>query len=238
MSILKIESAAISYGAIHAVRDVSIEINEGEIVTIIGANGAGKSTLLKGVAGLEPLLRGSVHIGDVDCTRLPAHRRVRLGLALSPEGRGVFPDLTVYDNLMLGAHSRALDGAALDEAIAGELDRFPRLRERRDQTAGTLSGGEQQMLAMGRALMSKPKLLLLDEPSLGLAPLIIADIFRTIRRLRDEGLTILLVEQMAKQALAVSDRAYVLENGVITVQGSGVGLLNDPKVQAAYLGGH
>jgi branched-chain amino acid transport system ATP-binding protein len=172
---------------------------------------------------------------------VPAHRRVGLGVALSPEGRGIFPDQTVRDNLLLGAYSRATRGArdpAVQESLQREFKRFARLKEREHQVAGTLSGGEQQMLAMARALMSQPRLLLLDEPSLGLAPLIIAEIFRTIRSLRESGLTILLVEQMANQALKVADRAYVLETGCITAQGSGRELLNDPKVRAAYLGRH
>lgn len=235
---LKLESARIAYGAIEAVKGVDLEVRAGEVVTIIGANGAGKSTLLKGIAGLEPLAGGRVLIDGQDCTNVPAHKRVRLGVALSPEGRGVFPDQTVRDNLMLGAYIRGARDQRVQAAIEREFERFPRLKERENQLAGTLSGGEQQMLAMARALMSDPRLLLLDEPSLGLAPLIIAEIFRTIRKLRESGLTILLVEQMANQALAVADRAYVLETGRITAEGSGQQLLNDPKVRAAYLGTH
>jgi branched-chain amino acid transport system ATP-binding protein len=208
------------------------------VVTIIGANGAGKSTLLKGIAGLERVASGRILIDGKDCTDVPAHRRVGLGVALSPEGRGVFPDQSVRDNLLLGAYTRGARDLKVQQALQREFARFPRLKEREHQLAGTLSGGEQQMLAMARALMSEPRLLLLDEPSLGLAPLIIADIFRTIRQLRESGLTILLVEQMANQALAVADRAYVLETGRITTQGSGRELLNDPKVRAAYLGTH
>ena len=235
---LKLESVQISYGAIQAVRDVSLEIRAGEIVTIIGANGAGKSTLLKSVAGLEPLQGGRVTFDGRDITPVPAHRRVGLGLALSPEGRGVFADQTVYDNLALGAYLRRRDPAAVAEGVERGYRLFPRLRERRDQLAGTLSGGEQQMLAMARALMSEPRLLCLDEPSLGLAPLIVQDIFAAIRKLRDDGLTIVLVEQMANQALGVADRAYVLETGRITLSGSGAELLRDPGVRAAYLGAH
>ncbi|MCW5658327.1 MAG: ABC transporter ATP-binding protein [Burkholderiaceae bacterium] len=235
---LKLESTHISYGAIEAVKGVDLEVRSGEVVTIIGANGAGKSTLLKGIAGLEKVASGRVVIDGKDCTDVPAHKRVSVGVALSPEGRGVFPDQTVRDNLLLGAYTRGARDAGVEESLHGEFKRFPRLKEREHQYAGTLSGGEQQMLAMARALMSKPRLLLLDEPSLGLAPLIIADIFRAIRSLRESGLTILLVEQMAKQALAVADRAYVLETGRITAQGSGRELLNDPKVRAAYLGAH
>ena len=235
---LKLDSVRIAYGAIEAVKGVDLEVRAGEVVTIIGANGAGKSTLLKGIAGLERIADGRVLIDGRDCTDVPAHRRLGLGLALSPEGRGVFPDQTVRDNLLLGAYARRGGEAERDAALRREFARFPRLQERQHQMAGTLSGGEQQMLAIARALMSEPRLLLLDEPSLGLAPLIIADIFRTIRALRDAGLTILLVEQMANQALAVADRAYVLETGRVTAQGSGRELLNDPTVRAAYLGAH
>jgi branched-chain amino acid transport system ATP-binding protein len=235
---LKLESVEVAYGAIRAVKGVSLQVRAGEVVTIIGANGAGKSTLLKGIVGLEPLARGSVHINGVDCSQMPAHQRLRVGVALSPEGRGVFPDQTVYENLLLGAYSKRADQARVARLIEQEFTRFSRLRERREQMAGTLSGGEQQMLAISRALMSEPQLLLLDEPSLGLAPLIIAEIFRSIRALRASGLTILLVEQMAKQALAVADRAYVMETGLITLEGTGTELLNNPAVRAAYLGSH
>ena len=235
---LKLNSVKVSYGAIEAVKGISLEVRAGEVVTIIGANGAGKTTLLKSIVGLEPVQAGQVLIGNQDCTLVPAHQRVGLGVAMSPEGRGVFADQTVRENLMLGAFSRRKDTAAVEAAIEREFNRFPRLRERQNQLSGTLSGGEQQMLAISRALMSEPKLLLLDEPSLGLAPLIIKDIFEAIRQLRHSGLTILLVEQMAKQALGVADRAYVLETGLITLEGSGKELLNDPKVKAAYLGSH
>jgi branched-chain amino acid transport system ATP-binding protein len=235
---LKLEKVHISYGAIQAVRDVSIEVPQGEVVTIIGANGAGKSTLLKSIVGLEPVGQGRVIFGGHDITATPAHRRTSMGVALSPEGRGVFSDQSVRDNLLLGAYSRKEDAARTEQKIERFFTMFPRLKERQDQHAGTLSGGEQQMLAIARALMSEPKLLLLDEPSLGLAPLIIRDIFNTIRALRETGLTILLVEQMANQALGVADRAYVLETGRITLQGKGSDLLNDPKVRAAYLGAH
>ena len=235
---LKLESLRVSYGAIQAVRDVSLDIHAGEIVTIIGANGAGKSTLLKAVAGLEPAQDGRITFMDRDITQLPAHQRVGLGLALSPEGRGVFADQTVYDNLLLGGYARRKDRDAIAAGVERGYALFPRLRERRDQLAGTLSGGEQQMLAMARALMCEPRLLCLDEPSLGLAPLIVQDIFAAIRQLRDDGLTIVLVEQMANQALGVADRAYVLETGRVTLSGTGAQLLSDPKVRAAYLGSH
>jgi branched-chain amino acid transport system ATP-binding protein len=236
--VLQLVDLRIAYGAIEAVKGVSLHVNAGEVVTLIGANGAGKSSLLKGIAGLEPAAGGQVLIDGQDCNAMPAHRRVGLGLALSPEGRGVFPDQTVRDNLLLGAYALKPTPAQTEAALQREFQRFPRLQERQHQMAGTLSGGEQQMLAMARALMSQPRLLLLDEPSLGLAPLIIVEIFRTIRALRESGLTILLVEQMAHQALAVADRAYVLETGRVTLQGSGRELLNNPQVQAAYLGHH
>lgn len=210
---LKLESVKVAYGAIEAVKGVSLEVRQGEVVTIIGANGAGKSTLLKSICGLEPLAGGRILIDGNDVANVRAHQRVGLGVAMSPEGRGVFADQTVRENLMLGGYSRKKDAASMEAAIEREFNRFPRLRERQDQLSGTLSGGEQQMLAIARALMSDPRLLLLDEPSLGLAPLIIKDIFNAIRQLRASGLTILLVEQMAKQALGVADRAYVLETG-------------------------
>ncbi len=237
-TMLKIESLEVSYGAIRAVKGVSLEVRQGEVVTIIGANGAGKSTLLKSIVGLEPVAKGRIVLDGKDCTDVPAYQRVGLGIAMSPEGRGVFADQTVHENLLLGAYARRKDVDAVAQAVEREFVRFPRLRERRDQLSGTLSGGEQQMLAIARALMSEPRLLLLDEPSLGLAPLIIKDIFEAIRQLRHSGLTILLVEQMAKQALGVADRAYVLETGHITLEGTGRELLNDPKVKAAYLGSH
>jgi branched-chain amino acid transport system ATP-binding protein len=233
---LKLDSVQVSYGAIQAVRGVSLEVPEGEVVTIIGANGAGKSTLLKSIVGLEAVTSGRVLLDGQDITSVPPHIRTGLGIALSPEGRGVFPDQTVRDNLLLGAYLKKDNTARTDEKIERSFGLFPRLRERQEQVAGTLSGGEQQMLAIARALMSEPKLLLLDEPSLGLAPLIIKDIFRTISTLREMGLTILLVEQMANQALGVADHAYVLETGQITHQGKGSDLLKDPKVRAAYLG--
>lgn len=235
---LKLDSVQVRYGAIEAVKGVSLEVREGEVVTIIGANGAGKSTLLKAIVGWEPLAAGQVHLEGRDISRVGAHRRVGLGLALSPEGRGVFPDQTVLDNLRLGAYSSRAEDAEIADRIEREFKRFPRLRERMDQFAGTMSGGEQQMLAISRALMSNPRMLLLDEPSLGLAPLIIESIFAAIRQLRAAGLTLLLVEQMANQALGVADRAYVLETGRVTLEGSGTELLHHPQVRAAYLGAH
>jgi branched-chain amino acid transport system ATP-binding protein len=235
---LNLQSINVSYGAIKALRDVSIEVADSEVVTIIGANGAGKSTLLKSIVGLEPPVSGRILLDGRDVTTVPSYRRIAMGVALSPEGRAVFADQSVRDNLLLGAYSKRSDAARVEMQIDRSFEIFPRLRERQNQISGTLSGGEQQMLAIARALMSEPKLLLLDEPSLGLAPLIIRDIFAIIRSLRATGLTILLVEQMANQALGVADRAYVLETGRITIQGKGSELLNDPKVRAAYLGTH
>jgi len=236
MAILEVEGVSLSYGPIKAVRDVTLSVEAGQIAAIIGANGAGKSTLLKGITGLVPLASGTVRFEGRDISGLKTYRRVGLGIALTPEGRQVFPDQTVRDNLVLGAHSRSLSAEAMDAAIEEQFALFPRLRERQDQLSVTMSGGEQQMLAIARALMSAPKLLLLDEPSLGLAPLIIAEIFATIRTLTERGMTILLVEQMANLALKVADRAYVLETGSITLSGTGRELLQDPTIRAAYLG--
>ena len=237
-SLLRIENLEVHYGAIEAIKGVSLHVEPGEVVTIIGGNGAGKSTLMKTISGLEPAASGRVVFCGQDITRMAGHLRVPLGIAQSPEGRQVFPDQTVRDNLMLGAHHRKDGAQAIAADIAAQFATFPRLRERQDQMAGTMSGGEQQMLAIARALMSRPRLLLLDEPSLGLAPLIVKEIFGVIRQFKASGVTILLVEQMANQALAVADRAYVLETGRITLQGKGSELRRDPKVRAAYLGEH
>ena len=233
---LRIEGLEVRYGAIDAIRGVSLHVNAGEVVTIIGGNGAGKSTLMKTISGLEPAAAGRMLFAGQDITTMPGHLRVALGIAQSPEGRQVFPDQTVRDNLMLGAYHRNDGQAAITADIEAQFETFPRLRERQDQMAGTMSGGEQQMLAIARALMSRPKLLLMDEPSLGLAPLIVKEIFGVIRQLKAAGVTILLVEQMANQALGVADRAYVLETGRITMEGKGQELRRDPKVRAAYLG--
>ena len=237
-ALLRVESLQVHYGAVQALKGVSLHVNAGEVVTIIGGNGAGKSTLMKAISGLEPAAGGSIAFLGQNITRMPGHLRVPLGIAQSPEGRQVFADQTVHDNLLLGAYHRK-DGAA---AIAADIERqfatFPRLSERRSQMAGTMSGGEQQMLAIARALMARPQLLLLDEPSLGLAPLIVKEIFAIVRQLKQQGVTILLVEQMANQALAVAERGYVLETGRITLQGPGRELRRDPQVRAAYLGKH
>jgi branched-chain amino acid transport system ATP-binding protein len=233
---LKLRDVDLAYGPIAAVRKASIDVEAGEVVAIVGGNGAGKSTLLKGIAGLMPVGSGQIVFDGEEISRLAPHKRVARGIALSPEGRQVFPDQSVYDNLTLGAYFRRLSNDALDAEVEAQFKLFPRLRERRDQLAVTLSGGEQQMLAIASALMGKPRLLLLDEPSLGLAPKIIQEIFDIIVSLRKSGITILLVEQMANMALAIADRAYVLETGSVTLSGTGQQLLHDPKVRAAYLG--
>jgi len=236
---LELDNACLSYGPIDAVSGATIEIRRGDVVAIVGANGAGKTTLLKAISGLIPLKAGRIRFEGSDITTMPAHKRVQAGIAQSPEGRQVFPNQSVTDNLALGAYARRLSSADLAQEIDEQFRFFPRLGERRSQVAVTLSGGEQQMLAIGRALMAGPRLLLLDEPSLGLAPLVIKDIFRAIARLRDSGMTILLVEQMANLALAIADRGYVLETGRISMSGTGPELMRDPRVREAYLGvGH
>jgi branched-chain amino acid transport system ATP-binding protein len=236
--LLQIDALEVRYGAIEALNGISLQVHAGEVVTIIGGNGAGKSTLMKAVSGLEPAHAGTIRFAGQDITRVPGHQRVALGIAQSPEGRQVFSDQSVRDNLMLGAYHRKASKVEIEADIEAQFAAFPRLRERQDQMAGTMSGGEQQMLAIARALMAKPQLLLLDEPSLGLAPLIVKEIFGIIRGLKTKGVTILLVEQMANQALAVAERGYVLETGRITLQGEGRALRRDPQVRAAYLGKH
>ena len=232
--ILKIDDINVFYGSIHAIKGISLEVNEGEIVTLIGANGAGKTTTLHTVSGLLRPRSGSIQFCGEDITRIPAHKLVERGLAHCPEGRRIFLQMTVQENLDMGAYIRRDDfSASLDEVY--EL--FPRLKERRKQVAGTLSGGEQQMLAMGRALMSKPKLLMLDEPSMGLAPILVEQIFDIIKNLHAVGTTILLVEQNAQAALSIADRAYVLETGKITLSGTGAELVKSDEVRKAYLGG-
>ncbi|WMD19796.1 ABC transporter ATP-binding protein [Achromobacter seleniivolatilans] len=235
--LLDIKNLAVNYGAVNALKQVSLHVDTNEIVTIIGGNGAGKSTMMRALSGIEKST-GSIAFGGQDLTAVSAHKRVGLGIAHVPEGRQVFPDQTVFDNLMLGAFLRKESPAELAPEIDSCFAMFPRLKERRDQYAGTLSGGEQQMLAICRALMSKPRILMLDEPSLGLAPLIVAEIFKIIKSLKERGMTILLVEQMANQALAISDRAYVLEVGSIVMEGTGQELLASERVREAYLGKH
>jgi branched-chain amino acid transport system ATP-binding protein len=234
MSMLRIEDLCVRYGAIEALKGISLHVAVGEIVTLIGGNGAGKSTLMRAIAGLVKPASGAIAFEGRAIAGIRPHHCVRLGLGHSPEGRLVFGDQSVRDNLMLGAYAR--DDDEIEADIAKYFAVFPRLAERQDQQAGTLSGGEQQMLAIARALMSRPKLLLLDEPSLGLAPLIVREVFSVIRRLREEGMTILLVEQMANLALGVADRAYVIETGTITLEGTGAQLLRDERVRSAYLG--
>ena len=234
-TILKVDDINVYYGAIHAIKGVSFEVNEGEVVTLIGANGAGKSTILKTVAGLLSSRTGSVQFMGKDLGGIPAHKIVPMGLALVPEGRQIFLQMTVEENLQMGAFTRP--ASEYDESIADVYQRFPRLKERQNQVAGTLSGGEQQMLAMGRALMSKPSLLMLDEPSMGLAPILVEQIFDIVRELNQHGTTILLVEQNANMALSVAHRGYVLETGKIVATGTGAELLEDEAVKKAYLGG-
>ena len=230
---LKIENLCVNYGGIKAVRGISFEVNEGEIVTLVGANGAGKSTTLRTIAGLVPASAGRVTFMGEDITGVKTHDIVSRGITLVPEGRHVFPDLTVLENLKIGAYLRK---DKLDEDIRWVYDLFPRLQERSWQLAGTLSGGEQQMLAVGRALMSRPKLMMMDEPSLGLAPLIVKGIFDIIKEVNKQGVTILLIEQNANMALHTADTGYVLETGKITLSGPGKELLKNEDVKKAYLG--
>ena len=234
---LRIDNLRVNYGGIEAVKDISFEVPEGKIVTLIGANGAGKSTTLRAIAGLVKPASGRIHLQSEDLTALSPDRIVSKGITLVPEGRRVFPDLTVVENLKIGAYLRSdKDGIAHDLEWVYEL--FPRLKERSWQAAGTLSGGEQQMLAVGRALMSRPKLMMMDEPSLGLAPLIVREIFKIIKEINRQGVTILLIEQNANMALKIADLAYVLETGNITMSGTGAQLLADDRVKEAYLGKH
>ena len=231
---LELQDLHLSYGGIRALKGVSIQVGEGEIVSLIGANGAGKSTTLRAISGLERAQSGKILYNGEDITGKPSKYMVQQGLILVPEGRLIFPDMTVLENLKIGAYLRRDRDVEADIKHVYKL--FPRLKERAWQMAGTLSGGEQQMLAVGRALMSKPKLLMMDEPSLGLAPLVVKDIFSIIRTIRDSGVTVLLIEQNANAALKIADRGYVLETGKITLEGSGRELLSDPAVRSAYLG--
>jgi branched-chain amino acid transport system ATP-binding protein len=233
-SLLKVENLEVYYGSIHALKGVSFHIERGEIISLIGANGAGKTTILRAISGIVPS-QGTMTIEGKSLQEVPSYKRVSLGIAQSPEGRGVFPNMSVLENLEMGAYSRN-DKAEIAKDLERCLELFPRLKERLWQLAGTMSGGEQQMLAISRALMCKPKILLLDEPSLGLAPKIVAQIFEIIKKVNSEGVTILLVEQNAKQALKISHRAYVLETGKISMQGLGSELLNNDDVRRSYLG--
>ena len=232
--LLELDDVHVYYGKIEAIRGISFEVDEGEIVTLIGANGAGKSTTLKTISGLRTVAQGEIRFNGQVITRMPGHKRVLAGISQAPEGRGIFPGMTVVENLHMGAYARSGD---FSKDLAKVYDLFPRLAERKRQAGGTLSGGEQQMLAIGRALMSEPKVLLLDEPSMGLAPMLVNQIFSIVEEINRRGTTILLVEQNAQQALKIDHRAYVLETGQIVKSAPAADLLNDPEVKAAYLGG-
>jgi len=235
-TLLAAENLELGYGELAVCRDISLNVNEGEIVALIGANGAGKSTMLRAIAGLLTPRSGSINFRGQDITRLPSHERTLLGVALVPEGRHAFPFLTVRENLELGGFKNRRNGAKVRGMIEGIFAMFPRLRERSGQNAGTLSGGEQQMLVLGRAMMSEPKLLCLDEPSLGLAPIVVRDIFRTIRTINESGTGVLLVEQNARYAFETASRGYVLQTGRVMVSGSCAELAKDDRVREAYLG--
>ena len=236
MALLEVKNLNVHYGVIRAIKDISFEVNEGEIVTLIGANGAGKTTTMQSIMGLIKPSSGEVYYDGQRIDTVPAHKIVKLGMTQVPEGRRVFSELTVYENLMMGAYTRR-DKEEIAKDLASIYALFPRLEERKNQVAGTLSGGEQQMLAMGRAIMSKPKLLMLDEPSMGLSPLLVDQVFEIIKHFHEMGTTILLVEQNANKSLAISDRAYVLENGKISISGTGKELLASEDIKKAYLGG-
>jgi ABC-type branched-chain amino acid transport systems, ATPase component len=233
---LSIKDLDVSYGAIHAIHGVSLEVADGEIVSLIGANGAGKTTILHTITGLKAAKNGTITYGDLDLRATDASKLIRYGIGHVPEGRHIFPDMTVLENLEMGAYSMKKSKSELEKNYKMVFERFPRLKERYKQLAGTLSGGEQQMLAMGRALMSDPKILLLDEPSMGLSPILVKEIFSIIKYCHEIGITILLVEQNAKMALGIADRAYVLETGNITISGNAKELLEDDRVRKAYLG--
>ena len=235
MAMLEVRDLQVYYGMIHAIKGISFDVNQGEVIALIGANGAGKTTTLHTITGLLAPKSGSVLFEEKDITKVPAHKIVSMGMAHVPEGRRVFAELSVYENLKMGAYTRK-DKKEIEESLANVYKRFPRLEERKNQMAGTLSGGEQQMLAMGRALMSKPKIILMDEPSMGISPIFVNEIFDIIRAVSESGTTVLLVEQNAKKALSISDRAYVLETGTITMSGKAKDLLEDEAVKKAYLG--
>jgi branched-chain amino acid transport system ATP-binding protein len=233
--VLRVEGLNVHYGGIHALKNVTLHVPQGKVVTLVGANGAGKSTLLRTICGLVPATSGTIRYLGRPITGIASHRIAQEGIAMSPEGRRVFVNLSVYENLLMGAYSRS-ETPEIERDIEWIFEIFPRLLERRDQQAGTLSGGEQQMLALGRALMSRPNLLLLDEPSLGLAPLLIREVFRVIGRIHEESTTILLIEQNAMAALNIADYGYVVETGEIVLKGTGKDLLSDERVKKAYLG--
>jgi branched-chain amino acid transport system ATP-binding protein len=249
MALLSVKGLNVYYGVIHAIKEISFEVNEGEVIALIGANGAGKTTILHTITGLVPAKSGTIEFeipaevqaaqkistGMVDLRKTPAHKIVSLGMAHVPEGRRIFQELTVFENLKLGAFTRS-DKKEIDETIEMVYQRFPRLKERKSQIAGTLSGGEQQMLAMGRALMSHPRIILMDEPSMGLSPILVEEIFNIIKEISKSGTTVLLVEQNAKKALSIANRAYVLETGNIVLEGDATKLMNDESVKKAYLG--
>lgn len=232
---LVLKDVNVSYGAIHAIHDVSLTVNDGEIVSLIGANGAGKTTILHTITGLKKASSGTIEYNGEDLMKTQASKIITLGMAHVPEGRHIFPAMTVLENLEMGAYIRK-DKSNIQETMEEVFERFPRLKERKKQSAGTLSGGEQQMLAVGRALMSKPKILLMDEPSMGLSPLLVKEIFHIIKEVHKQGITVLLVEQNAKMALSIADRAYVLETGRIAMSGNAKELLTNEKVKKAYLG--
>ena len=236
MALLEVKNLEVFYGMIQAIKGISFEVNEGEIVTLIGANGAGKTTTMQSIMGLVPIKRGTVTYDGQDITKVPGHKIVRLGMTQVPEGRRIFQELTVYDNLLMGAYT-VKDKKQIQRDIDEICTRFEILGQRKNQIAGTLSGGEQQMLAMGRAMISHPKLLMLDEPSMGLSPLLVDQVFGIIKDYHKKGVTVLLVEQNAKMALSISDRAYVLETGSISLSGNAQDLLNNDEIKKAYLGG-
>ncbi len=236
--LLEVRDLQVFYGRIQAIKGISFHVNEGEIVTLIGANGAGKSTTLKTISGIRPVAKGAIYFDGQDISRMPAHKRTELGICQAPEGRGIFPGMTVLENLDMGCWTRKDRKSSERKAdLERVFELFPRLAERKSQAGGSMSGGEQQMLTIGRALMSRPRVLLLDEPSMGLAPMLITQIFDIVTEINRQGTTVLLVEQNASQALRRANRAYVLETGLVVKEGLGSDLLTDPAVQAAYLGG-
>ncbi len=235
MAMLEVKDLEVYYGMIQAIKGISFEVNQGEVIALIGANGAGKTTTLQTITGMIPSKKGSITFNGVDITKVPGHKIVPMGMAHVPEGRRVFAQLSVLDNLKLGAYTRG-DQKEIQESLQMVYRHFPRLEERKNQMAGTLSGGEQQMLAMGRALMSKPSIVLMDEPSMGLSPIFVTEIFSIIQEISKEGTTVLLVEQNAKKALSIADRGYVLETGKIVLSGDAKDLMNDESIKKAYLG--